>query len=43
MQWYVYILLLIIGNMGMATSSTVGFQKGKAVIVAPLTSIEPDF
>lgn len=38
-QWYIYILLLIVGNMGMAPVQQVGFQKGKAVIVAPLTSI----
>ncbi|MHA1820354.1 MAG: DMT family transporter [Promethearchaeota archaeon] len=38
-QWWIYVVFVIIGNMGMLAVQQVGFQKGKAIIVTPITSI----
>jgi len=38
-HWWIYIILLAIGNIGLAPVQQVGFQKGKAIVVSPLTMI----
>lgn len=38
-QWWIFLVLLTIGNMGLAPVQQFGFQKGKAVVVAPLTFV----
>ena len=38
-QWYIYLVLIIVGNMGNMVTLQVGFQKGKAVVVSPLNAV----
>lgn len=38
-QWWIFLILLTVGNLGLAPVQQVGFQKGKAVVVAPLTFV----
>ncbi|HMF30636.1 MAG TPA: DMT family transporter [Candidatus Lokiarchaeia archaeon] len=37
--WYIYILMLVFGNMGGTVIQQMGFQHGKAIIVVPLVTI----
>lgn len=37
--WWLYFILIIIGNMGNMVTLQVGFQKGKAVVVSPLNAV----
>jgi drug/metabolite transporter (DMT)-like permease len=38
-MWWIFILLLAIGNMGNMVTMQFGFQKGKAVVVATLAQV----
>jgi len=38
-MWWIFILLLAIGNMGNMVTTQFGFQKGKAVVVATLAQV----
>ncbi len=38
-QWYIYLVLVIIGNMGNLATLQIGFQKGRAIVVSPLNAV----
>lgn len=38
-QWWMYVVFVIIGNIGMTVVQQIGFQKGKAIVVSPITTI----
>jgi len=38
-QWYIYLVLIIVGNMGNLATLQIGFQKGRAIVVSPLNAV----